>query len=118
MSMDSNPASIRYFWHLVRRHALRANPFAGGCIVYETQPDERRDHTLASRRVYGRPDEFLTIEAAAGLSTPDDVLYEQRLVLPDESTLRSLKIRAGFESLHDRRDEGGVPVWLTPGMER
>ena len=116
MILDSNPAAIRYFWHLVRGNAVRANPYAGGCIVYETKPDERRDHTLAARRVYGDPNEFLVIQAAAGLSTFDDIVHEQRLVLPDAGRLRYLKMKAGFESLSEQRDDGGVPSWLTPGM--
>lgn len=113
--LDLDTTAARAFWHAIRKHALRANPFDGS-IIYETQPDERRDHTLAARRVYGIPDEFMVIEAAAGLSTADDELIEQRLVLPNAGMLRAIKIRTGFETIAKYRLEEGVPSWQTPGM--
>jgi len=114
--IDLDVTAARAFWWEVRKHALRANRFAGSSIVYETQPDERRDHTLAARRVYGRPEEFMVIEAAAGLSTADDLMLEQTLILPSEGMLRAIKIRTGFETIDKYRLEGGVPSWQTPGM--
>jgi hypothetical protein len=66
------------------------------CIVYRTKPDERWDMTLVSRRVYGRPDEFLTIMAAAGLDSVEQELTERTLVLPTARQLQVMKDRAGF----------------------
>lgn len=66
------------------------------CIIYETKPDERWDLTLVSRRVYGTPDEFLAVMAAAGLDTVEQELTERRLVLPTREQLRELKRLAGF----------------------
>ncbi|WP_039095707.1 hypothetical protein [Gallibacterium anatis] len=73
-------------------------------IRYQTKPDEIHDITLISQRVYGRRNEYLVIMAAAGLSTFDEPLKEQVLILPTEAQLQYLKQRAGFENNERKRD--------------
>lgn len=66
------------------------------CVIYNTLPDERRDLTLVSRRVYGTRDEFLAVQAAAGLDNVWDELTERRLVLPSPRQLAAMKALCGF----------------------
>jgi hypothetical protein len=82
---------------LVRDFALQTPAWAEA-VRYDTQPDERFDLTLVSQRVYGRRTEFLVVQAAAGLDSPELELSERRLVLPTESQLRVLKQQAGYGS--------------------
>lgn len=72
-------------------------------IRYQTKPDEIHNITLVSQRVYGRRNEYLVIMAAAGLSTFDEPLKEQLLILPNESQLSVFKTRAGFENNENKR---------------
>lgn len=98
------------FYRLVRAFALRTKPW-DEALYHDVRPDERYDLTLASRRVYGRSDETLTIMAAAGLDSVDDPLEQIRLTLPSEQQLRRLKRRAGFESQARYRRKDGSPTW-------
>ena len=65
------------------------------CVIYQTLPDERWDMTLVSRRVYGNPDEFMAVMAAAGLDGVEQELTERRLVLPTSRQLAAIKALAG-----------------------
>lgn len=93
--IEKNTASVASLARAVRTFALRAKPWQTA-IRYQTKPDERRDLTLVSARVYGRRDEFMVVAAAAGLETVEDMLPEQLLVLPTEDQLTAMKLRAGY----------------------
>jgi hypothetical protein len=84
------------FYALVRDFALTTPEWAPA-VRYFTQPDERLDLTLVSARVYGTRDEFLTIQAAAGLDSPESELVEQLLVLPGMDQLRAMRREAGYD---------------------
>lgn len=93
------------FVQRVREFAQRQPEWAE-CILYDTLPDERWDITLASRRVYGTPGEFLAIMAAAGLDSVEQEMTERRLVLPTARQLLQFKALAGFvNSRFDRSPE-------------
>ena len=85
---------------LVRRvrHFAQTTPVWADCLLYHTMPDERRDLTLVSQRVYGTRGEFLTIMAAAGLDSVEQELTERQLVLPTPTQLAALKVLAGFNN--------------------
>lgn len=93
--MTSDQASNRFF-QLVRDFALQT-PEWGTAIRYPTRPDERLDLTLISRRVYGTSSEYLTIQAAAGLDSPEYEIPEQMLILPTLDQLVALRRQAGFD---------------------
>ena len=79
-------------------------------VRHHVLPDEVRDPTLVSERVYGRRDEFLTVMIAAGIATVDQPLPARTITLPTEAQLSQIKLRAGFESRAEMRD-GRAPVW-------
>lgn len=108
--MDKDPRAAKSFYRDVRKFAQATKPWQDQ-ITYETKPDEVRDLTLVSQRVYGRRDEVLVVMAAAGLDTADQPLTQRRLVLPTEGQLYAMKRRAGFESIGSYREDG-APVWL------
>lgn len=110
MSLDANTQAARVFYRLVRTFALR-NQGWQEALYHDVKPDERFDLFLASRRIYGRNDESLTVMAAAGLDSIDDPLEQKRLTLPTEQQLRVLKRRAGFESQTRYRRKDGSPTW-------
>lgn len=89
-----NMAKTRYM-ATIRSYAQNS-VFGTNHIRYETKEDERYDLTLVSRRVYGISSEWLTIQAAAGMSTPEDELPPQTLVLPSFQDLIALKKQAGL----------------------
>ena len=62
--------------------------------------------------MYGIPDEFLTIMAAAGLDSVEQEMPEQLLILPDAATLKSFKTQAKFVNLAD--DRAPVPSNYVP----
>lgn len=95
MALETNTAAAAMFYRSVRDFAEQT-PVWGTAIRYQTLADERLDLTLISRRVYGRVDEFITVMAAAGLDSVEQILPEQLLVLPTEAQLRDLKIAAGL----------------------
>ena len=78
----------------IRQFALETPSWATA-IRYHTKPDERFDLTLIARRVYGLPDEWPVIMAAAGLQSVDEPLNEQLLVLPTLEQLQRLKRNTG-----------------------
>jgi hypothetical protein len=92
------------FYRMVRDFAQRQKPWAE-CILYRTLPDEKLDITLAARRVYGTPDEFLTIMAAAGMDSVEQEMPEQDLILPTARQLLELKALAGIATLSSERPE-------------
>lgn len=65
-------------------------------IRHDVAPDERFDLTLVAYRVYGDDSEWLTIQAAAGLDSPEYPLESQILILPTFEDLQALKIQAGL----------------------
>jgi hypothetical protein len=109
--LDQNNQAARVFWRLVRDFAESKKPW-DEAINYDVRPDEQWDATLVSQRVYGRRSEYMTVLAAAGISSVDEPLDQRRIVLPTESQLRQLKFKAGFESRHDYREKG-APTWRT-----
>lgn len=110
MSIDKNTQAARVFHRLVRDFALRVRPW-DEALYHDVRPDERFDLFLASRRIYGRNDEALTVMAAAGLDSIDAPLEQKRLTLPTDKQLRRLKQRAGFESQARYRRKDGTPTW-------
>ena len=78
----------------IRQFALETPDWATA-IRYHSKPDEKRDLTLIARRVYGLPNEWPIIMAAAGLQSVDEPLNEQLLVLPTLSQLQTLKRELG-----------------------
>ena len=108
-TIDVDSRAAKSFFREIRNFALRTKPWQAH-VSYETKPDEAHDFTLVSRRVYGRPDEYLAIMAAAGLNHVDDELPQMRLTLPNEGQLQTIKQRTGFESRADYREDG-KPTW-------
>lgn len=94
-AQPNNTVSIAVFYRQVRNF-VEKTPVWGRAIRYQTKPDERFDMTLISRRVYGRPDEFLTVMAAAGLDSVEQALPEQLLVLPTDAQLSAIKVSSRF----------------------
>lgn len=90
--MPSDLAANRLY-ALVREFALNTPDWAPA-VRYQTMPDERFDLTLVAKRVYGSRDEFLVIQAAAGLDSCELELTERVLVLPSLDQLNALKVRA------------------------
>jgi len=71
-------------------------PAWGEALRVFTTPDERTDLSRVSQRVYGRRGETLTVQAAAGLDSPELEMSERLLVLPTAAQLREMKLRAGY----------------------
>lgn len=110
--MDRQTPAAKSFYRAIRDFAedRQRHPWKAA-IYYTTLPDEMHDPTLVSRRVYGRPDEFLAVMAAAGLNLSIQPMPQAtRLALPNEQDLVAIKRRTGFESRAAYRD-GDVPVW-------
>jgi hypothetical protein len=80
---------------LVREFAERAGP-SSPAIRYHTKPDEVLDLTLAAQRALGSRGDWLVIQAAAGLDSPELPMPEQTLTLPTPALLAALKVDAGF----------------------
>ena len=78
----------------IRQFALETPSWATA-IRYHSKPDEKHDLTLIARRVYGLPNEWPVIMAAAGLQSVDEPLNEQLLVLPTLTQLQTLKRELG-----------------------
>jgi hypothetical protein len=108
--IEKDTRAAKSFYGEVRRFAEGAKPWDTTAIFYETKPDEVFDLTLVSRRVYGRPDEFLAVMAAAGLDAFDQPLPQKRIVLPSEGRLYAIKRRTGFESIPGYREDF-APTW-------
>jgi len=108
--LDQDTRAAKSFYREVRKFAESVKPWDTTAIFYETMPDEALDLSLVSSRVYGRRDEYLTVMAAAGLDSIDQMLPQKRIVLPNEGQLIAIKRRTGFESIADLR-ENGAPSW-------
>lgn len=102
MTIENNAMACCRFVQLVRDFTLRLKPYQPQ-IRYFVKPDEIRDATKISQRVYGRREEYLVVLACAGLSTLDEPITGQWLILPTEAQLKGLKRRAGFENNHEKR---------------
>lgn len=90
------------FVKAVRRFSVQT-PDWGSAVRYETKPDERHDITLIAERVYGDRNEFMVIFAAAGLDTLEQVIPEQRLVLPTRAQLQAIKRDTGYLTDAEKR---------------
>lgn len=101
--IETNTSAAASFYKLVRSFALNTAVW-DTATRYQTKPDERYDLTLVSRRVYGRVDEFVTVMAAAGLDSVEQMLPEQLLILPTEAQLTDMKNQAKFNNLDINRD--------------
>jgi hypothetical protein len=108
--VDYYSCGARVFYRLVRDFSLSVAPWDPAAVYHEVMPDERWDLTLVSRRVYGQPDEYLAVMAAAGLDSVDQPLDALRLTLPSPGKLREFKRAARFESRAANR-EAGKPTW-------
>ena len=111
--IDADTRAAAAFYREVRRFAERAKPWDTNVIFYVTKPDEAYDLSLVSRRVYGRRDEYLAVQAAAGLDSFDQPLPQKRLSLPNEHELTNIKRKTNFESRSALR-QNFAPVWLDP----
>lgn len=89
------PSSTANFVKAVRAFSTQTPEWAPA-IRYFTLPDERHDITLIAERVYGDRSQFMAILAAAGLDTTEQVVDEQRLVLPTFGQLQLIKRRTGY----------------------
>jgi hypothetical protein len=78
------------FVRAVRKFAVQTPEWAEA-RRYFTNPDERTDITLIAQRVYGDRSLAIVIFAAAGLDTFEQVIPEQRLVLPTFAQLQAIK---------------------------
>jgi len=86
--------SKNLFLKRIRKFATETPDWATA-IRYHSKPDEKHDLTLIARRVYGLPNEWPIIMAAAGLQSVDEPLNEQLLVLPTLTQLQTLKRELG-----------------------
>lgn len=107
--IDKNTIAAKNFYKLIRTFSQRTKTW-DTAIFYQTLPDEKWDLTLASRRAYGTPDEFLAIMAAAGIDRADMPLPQMQLILPTHAQLKIIKKQAGFESQADYR-KNFAPTW-------
>ena len=111
MSIDNNSQAAKNFYKAVRTFAIRTKPWQAG-VFHDVLPDEQRDITLVSQRVYGNRYEFLAVMAAAGINTFDQVVPLGTLVLPTPAQLYYLKRQAGFESIPAQR-ANFAPTWIS-----
>jgi nucleoid-associated protein YgaU len=87
----TSSALFRY----IKRAATEAPAWAN-VIRYRTTPGDRFDLMGVSRRIYGTPDEWMVIQAAAGLDSPELPLPEMDLILPTPAQLAAMKAAAGY----------------------
>lgn len=83
------------FLALMRKFAQNTR-FGTRHIRHDVTQDERTDLTLVAFRVYGDREEWLAIQGAAGLDTPENPLESQTLILPSVEDLQALKRQAGL----------------------
>ena len=95
--MADSPQRFNRLYQMLRDFSQQTHGWQDA-IRYQTKPDERYDLTLPALRVYGDRGEFLVIQAAAGLDSPELELSERELVLPTPERLREMKTRAGFDA--------------------
>lgn len=103
-SIDQQSVAASRFFQMVRDFSARREVWQSA-IRYQTKPDERTDLTLVSERVYGTREEWLAVQAAAGLDSIEYELGERLLILPTAEQLSIIKSRSGFESIPSRRAE-------------
>lgn len=109
--IDRDTCAAADFYRRVRRFAESATGWQSNVIFHEITPDETRDFTLVSRRVYGRRDEYLAVMAAAGVDMIDQELPAGEVIrLPNEEMLLRIKRETNFESQSDLR-ENFEPIW-------
>lgn len=99
------------FYRVVRNFA-QTQPAWAQRLEYEVKPDEKWDVTKVARRVYGDPDEFLAIMAAAGMDSVEHPLTARRLILPTAQQLAAMKERTGYtvDQLARTKAEAADPV--------
>lgn len=83
------------FLVLMRKFAQNTR-FGTRHIRHDVTEDEKTDLTLVAYRVYGDRNEWLAIQGAAGLDTPENPLLTQTLILPSIEDLQALKRQAGL----------------------
>lgn len=105
MTIEKNAMACNRFLMLVRDFIARIKPYHTA-IRYDVRPDDVRDITKISQKVYGTRNEYLAVMAAAGLSTVDQPVKIQTLILPTFEQLLALKKKAGFENNHTKRRFG------------
>lgn len=110
MSIDKDTTAAAAFWKAVRDYSESAQPWDSNAVFYETKPDEKRDFTLVSQRVYHNRKEFLAVMAAAGIDSVDMELTQKKIVLPSAALLLQIKRETGFESDSDLREDY-APLW-------
>jgi len=91
----NDPVATAAFVRAVRKFAVQTPEWADATRYY-TLPDERTDITLIAQRVYGDRSQFVVIFAAAGLDTFEQIIPEQRIVLPTFGQLQLLKQQTGY----------------------
>jgi hypothetical protein len=95
--MADSPQRHATLYRLVRDFSLTTEGWRTA-IRYRTLPDEEFDLTLTARRVYGSRNEWLVIQAAAGLDSPELGMSERDLVLPTTAQLAAMKAQAGYNT--------------------
>lgn len=109
--MSHNPNAARNFYKAVRQFSLHNKPWQGGSIIVTLNPDETWDLSKVSRRAYQRPDEYLAVMAACGLSSIDQPIIQKTITLPNDMTLKQIKRNTGFETIAELIEDG-KPTWL------
>lgn len=107
--VDVNSQAARVFFKLVSNFSKSAKIW-DDAIFYDVLPDELYDITLISRRVYGRPDEYVAVMACLGIDSVDVSFEQKQVAFPSESKLAQFKYKSGFESIAAYRKDG-VPTW-------
>lgn len=107
--LDQNSQAARAFFREISNLAKTAKSW-DAVVFYDIKPDEIFDPFLVSRRIYGRPDEYLAVMAAAGIDTIDVGIEQKQIILPNEAKLRQIKEATEFES-QERFRKDGKPRW-------
>ena len=107
---DINTFAARLFFKEVSDFSKKARVFDSDVIWYETKPDEKRDFTLISQRVYGNRYEVLTVMACSGISNVEQELTQRKIALPTPSALQKIKQHTGFECNPNYRNNF-KPTW-------
>lgn len=102
--LSDNTQAARVFYKLVSNFSKSVRPWEQA-VFYEIKPDELQDITLISRRVYGRPGEYLAVMAATGLDNFDMELVQKTVALPTEAQLMNFKRMSGYESGNSVRND-------------
>jgi len=108
--MDKDNCAAARFFAAVRDFAESAQPYTQGVTWYRTKPDETRDFTLISERVYGVRHEILAVMAVCHVDTIDDEVKQSLYAFPNAATLYALKRDTGFESDPEMREDF-TPIW-------